>query len=196
MTWNVAHNFPGAKDTYQVPVDYPTVGYDTIIAAWFTDVFTSILAMQESLIGATAIFLLKAGGTMTGDLTFESAMGVNSRGIVFHDTEEELTDALIKLNVDLGGLLISQGDIVFINGGGAAHPQVEFSGVLIRPVQDNSIELGSAGRYWKKIACYLGDFKDDVEVSDKTKGLILKSPNNSRFRLEVSDGGVLSTEAL
>lgn len=49
MTWNVEHNFPVAKDTYEVPVNYPDVGYDTIIAAWFTDIFTSILAIEDAL---------------------------------------------------------------------------------------------------------------------------------------------------
>ena len=36
----------------------------------------------------------------------------------------------------------------------------------------------------------------DIEVSDKTKGIILKSPDGSRFRLEVANDGTLSTEAL
>ena len=36
----------------------------------------------------------------------------------------------------------------------------------------------------------------DIEVTDKTKGIILASPNGSRFRLEVANDGTLSTEAL
>ena len=36
----------------------------------------------------------------------------------------------------------------------------------------------------------------DIEVSDKTKGIIIQSPNGSRFRLEVANDGTLSTEAL
>jgi len=36
----------------------------------------------------------------------------------------------------------------------------------------------------------------DIEVTDNTKGVILKSPNGSRFRLEVANDGTLSTEAL
>lgn len=49
MPWNVEHNFPALKDTYEVPTDYPNVGYDTIIASWFTDVFTSIFAIEDAL---------------------------------------------------------------------------------------------------------------------------------------------------
>jgi len=49
MTWDVVHKFPVEKDTYQVPINYPDTGYDTIIALWFTDVFTSILAIEDAL---------------------------------------------------------------------------------------------------------------------------------------------------
>jgi len=49
MTWDVVHKFPVEKDTYQVPINYPDAGYDTIIALWFTDVFTSILAIEDAL---------------------------------------------------------------------------------------------------------------------------------------------------
>ena len=36
----------------------------------------------------------------------------------------------------------------------------------------------------------------DIEITDTTKGLILKSPDGSRFRLKVDDTGVLSTTEL
>ena len=49
MTWKVEHKFPAEKDIYQIPIDYPTPGHDTIIASWFTDVFTSILAIEDTL---------------------------------------------------------------------------------------------------------------------------------------------------
>lgn len=37
---------------------------------------------------------------------------------------------------------------------------------------------------------------EDIEVTDNSKGLILKSPNGSRFRLKVDNSGVVSTTAL
>ncbi|GAA4198703.1 hypothetical protein GCM10022289_07860 [Pedobacter jeongneungensis] len=37
---------------------------------------------------------------------------------------------------------------------------------------------------------------NDIEVTDLTKGVILKSPNGSRFRITVSDTGTLTTTAL
>jgi hypothetical protein len=36
---------------------------------------------------------------------------------------------------------------------------------------------------------------DDVEITDTTKGYILKSPNGTRYRIKVSDVGVLTTQA-
>jgi len=35
----------------------------------------------------------------------------------------------------------------------------------------------------------------DVEITDTTKGYILKSPNGTRYRIKVSDVGVLTTQA-
>ena len=49
MTWKIEHFFPVKKDTYTIPIDYPTSGYDTIIASWFTDAYTSIFAIMDAL---------------------------------------------------------------------------------------------------------------------------------------------------
>jgi hypothetical protein len=35
----------------------------------------------------------------------------------------------------------------------------------------------------------------DVEITDTTKGYILKSPNGTRYRIKVSDVGVLTTQS-
>lgn len=35
----------------------------------------------------------------------------------------------------------------------------------------------------------------DIEITDTTKGFILKSPDGTRYRLKVANGGALSTEA-
>jgi hypothetical protein len=37
---------------------------------------------------------------------------------------------------------------------------------------------------------------NDIEISDSTKGLILKSPNGSRWRINVGNDGALTTTAL
>lgn len=37
---------------------------------------------------------------------------------------------------------------------------------------------------------------NDVEITDSTKGVILKSPNGTRYRITVNDSGVLTTTAL
>lgn len=174
MTWNVVHNFPASKDTYQVPVDYPTVGYDTIIALWFTDVFTSILANQDALLDLIGKVLLLTGGTMTGDLIIEKEnalfeLATSAEGIAtFRFRHGETITFIIEHNGEEGDIIQWIGDLG-INAPG------------------NTIRLGA-------VAVHIS--LSDIEVLDKTKGLILRSPNNSRFRIEVSDGGVLSTEAL
>ena len=60
------------------------------------------------------------------------------------------------------------------------------------------LRVGSSGGYIDPLkATGTGiDVTGDIEVTDNTKGVILKSPNGSRFRLEVANDGTLSTEAL
>lgn len=174
MTWNVVHNFPGAKDTYQVPVDYPDVGYDTIIASWFTDIFTSILAMQDSLLDLVGKVLLLAGGTMTGNLVIDK------------------TDPVIKFNAAEDG----EASIEFYHGVVATFALLHDGGDCQFNVYTGDLIFTNAGRTIRFNCAALNVGTSDIEVLDKTKGLILRSPNDSRFRLEVSDGGVLSSEAL
>lgn len=174
MTWNVVHNFPTEKDTYQVPIDYPTVGYDTIIASWFTDIFTSIFAMQDSLLDLLENALLKTGGTMAGNLII-SMVGEDGYKIKFSLFETaETSDIWVgstSLRIDLA-------------------PETRF---FLTDKTHGNLMTASFEIFEFEAPV---DFLYDIEVSDKTKGLILRSPNNSRFRLEVSDVGVLSTEAL
>ncbi|MBA7613776.1 hypothetical protein ES703_21032 [subsurface metagenome] len=155
MTWNVVHNFPGAKDAYEVPVDYPDAGYDTIIASWFTDIFTSILAIQEAIIGATSIVLLKAGGTMTGDLVIK------------------------KISPSLK----------IWNFGG-----IEENFIMLRLGDDESPTV-SATEGWPLAINIVFEHHQDIEFAVSAKGIVLKSPGAQRWRIKVSDAGVLSTEA-
>lgn len=39
-------------------------------------------------------------------------------------------------------------------------------------------------------------FQKDIEVTDTTKGLILKAPNGSRWRLTIENDGSLTTTSL
>lgn len=180
MTWNVAHNFPGAKDTYQVPTDYPDVGYDTIIAAWFTDVFTSILAIQEAIIGATSIVLLKVGGTMIGDLIIDKATPVfELNDSAWAAGEGKPTPKIFKVTTDGGDTI----NLSIINEEGSAYiPAMSFHW---DPGEDHYLPAG-----FHEIV----EFGKDIEVKDRTQGLILKSPNGTRYRIKVDDAGALSTE--
>lgn len=218
MTWNVVHNFPGAKDTYQVPVDYPTVGYDTIIATWFTDIFTSILAMQDSLLDLVGKVLLLAGGTMTGDLTLKQDLlwdilsGEFPVKINFYDHDLAMSLGSIGVAVEEGALEIKCYDELRLYDPESDVNYLKIGGGVICPSPLGVVkDLGATGFEFRDLKLsrniIIGGVVDgikislpvwvvDIEVSDKTKGLILKSPNDSRFRLEVSDGGVLSTEAL
>lgn len=196
MTWNVVHNFPGAKDTYEVPVDYPNVGYDTIIASWFTDIFTSILAIEEALIGVTRIVLLRAGDTMLGDLIIGESAELTKKlkiaGFESWETTDLWRDAgIVRLDIPTESAFSivdkTEGTLV-----GFSFEGIDFykeSIFYANASLDTGITIDG-------INLKLPVWAVDIEVSNKTKGLILKSPNDSRFRLEVSDGGVLSTEAL
>lgn len=66
---------------------------------------------------------------------------------------------------------------------------------------DNYINTGNLGVGTATPGAKLdvtGDIRasSDVEVTDATKGIILKSPNGTRWRVTVGDGGVLSTNSL
>ncbi|RLJ80523.1 hypothetical protein [Pedobacter alluvionis] len=37
---------------------------------------------------------------------------------------------------------------------------------------------------------------EGIEITDATRGIVLKSPNGNRWRITVSDSGVLTTAAL
>lgn len=170
MTWNVVHNFPGAKDTYQVPVDYPTVGYDTIIAAWFTDIFTSILAMQDSLLDLVGKVLLLVGGTMTGLLTLDNTGGDEEEVVLqFKDFEGNNT---LQIN-DLGAFNTLT-DYLFAIGG---------------------VAMLSVGEEEASITPKLYA-TNDIEITTVGKGPIIKSPNTTKYRIKVDNAGVLSTEVV
>jgi hypothetical protein len=92
---------------------------------------------------------------------------------------------------------------VVVYAGGTSTPTVIFQPwatlnyVPNSPVQDQYTDLGSTDRYWRDF--YLGRnmySKGDVELTDSTKGVILKSPNGTRFRITVGDDGALTTTAI
>ena len=59
--------------------------------------------------------------------------------------------------------------------------------------EDPSFDLTVNGMISSSNIIYAGD---DIEITDPTKGIILRSPNNSRWRIVVSNTGTLSTIAL
>lgn len=70
-----------------------------------------------------------------------------------------------------------------------------------RPTTDNSHDLGRDDRWWKTVYGYsfIGSnltASGDVEITDSTKGIILKSPDNTRWRVTVNDDGTLSTASI
>jgi hypothetical protein len=58
----------------------------------------------------------------------------------------------------------------------------------LEPLTDNALDIGTTGKQFKK-----GYFANDVEVSDNTKGFIIKSPNGTRYRITVDNAGNLGT---
>lgn len=44
-----AHNFPASKDEHPEYINWPTVGYDVIIALFLHEIFTALDAIQDAL---------------------------------------------------------------------------------------------------------------------------------------------------
>ena len=66
-------------------------------------------------------------------------------------------------------------------------------GYAARGDHANSVALGASVTTTAANQVMVGP--NDIEITSTTKGLVLKSPNGTRYRLQVSDLGVLSTVA-
>ncbi len=49
MVWGWVHNFPVSVDVFTKPIDYPDVGYDTVIADWLQDIFDAVETIEDTL---------------------------------------------------------------------------------------------------------------------------------------------------
>ncbi len=129
------------------------------------------------------------GIDVTGDVAATTVTVGDSTGTNLELYEDSSQNAIIKQR-GTGGLQISG-----VNGSLANDDYAQ----LVTWDADN-VNLswqGASGAGTKLSTTETGiDVTGDIEVTDNTKGVILKSPNGSRFRLEVADDGTLSTEAL
>lgn len=61
---------------------------------------------------------------------------------------------------------------------------------------DTSIDIGTTKYFIYSLSTSPSVLAGDIEITDNTKGFILRSPNNSRFRITVDNAGALATTAL
>lgn len=74
-------------------------------------------------------------------------------------------------------------------------------GTLVTTVGTHTTTLSSLGTTVTGHTTSIGNKADksgtvDIEITDTTKGLILKTPNATRKRIKVADNGDLSTETV
>ncbi|MBA7671120.1 hypothetical protein ES703_79271 [subsurface metagenome] len=138
------------------------------------DLVTSVLAIQEAIIGATSIVLLKAGGTMTGDLQLNKPAGEDIRRIRFYTVSEDLYACDFQTDEEGVKLITRDWDFYLM----------PYNSLLFVASENDA-------RFFKKLYG-----SDDFELSVVGKGYILKSPNTTRYRIKVDNAGALSTEAL
>lgn len=126
------------------------------------------LIASGALVGSTTFETQLAGGgaSQFGTLT-QLLTFIQSAATQFTQSTVFFGNGHLLSLSDDGSALFANGHITFANDGSALFANGVFT-------------ISSTG---------------DVEITDTTKGYILKSPNGTRYRIKVSDVGVLTTQA-
>jgi hypothetical protein len=107
--------------------------------------------------------------------------------VLFEGTAIELQDALIDLFFKAGGAASTtlSDNLTTSTTGTAldAHQGYVLKGLIDTNTTNIATKADKTGT-------------SDIEITDNTKGVILKSPNGTRFRLTVNNDGSLTTTAL
>jgi hypothetical protein len=173
-------------------------------AVSFANVISGVQLNISSAInvGGTNIQLQAADGSATfanGNISFfadgHASFGAGGPIVLNADGSASLASGKLSIQSD-GGLIINGGTISLFAGGtsffGTGNAGIGSDGSAF--FSNNLILLNANGSASFANGVTTVAASGDVEIGDTTQGLILKSPNGTRYRLKVNDGGQLGTE--
>ena len=165
---------------------YPTNNPNWTVKATTWDTGPAVLNTKIQVAGSLTKLLSTNSGAVTITLSNSATASAVANDNLGIGLDGVCTFGLqgVPFTIDAGGNFSR----VSVGGGG----QCTFNG-------DGSFSLGSGG--------FTGDAagnltaisltaSSDLEVTDTTKGVILKSPGGTRYRIKVADDGTLSTETI
>ncbi len=138
---------------------------------------------------------LIASGALIGSTTFETQLAGGGAS-QFGTLTQLLTFIQGNANAFTQDPVTFSGTVnfsvnAFVNPNGAAL----FANGFFRIGADGSLSIGFGPGAFLVSTTGVCTSTQDIEITDTTKGYILKSPNGTRYRIKVSDVGVLTTQA-
>jgi hypothetical protein len=140
--------------------------------------------------GATRMTVAADGNVGIG--TTSPGSGLHVSGALGSNTTTYDSAAALKLTNTAGNSwLLTSGVIGVINGSFSIRQGSTALPALTIAATTNNVGIGTTSP-----ASKLTVTGGDIEVTDSTKGIILKSPNGTRYRVTISDLGILSAASL
>ena len=154
-----------------------------------------ITLVQNSGGGGGGNYLPLSGGTVTGNVTVIGTLSTTlleatSANITYLDIKQyELSGFNSTGNITVVGT-ISASSIVYSNGGNSNQWNSTYT-----TVQTNSAVWNITSYLPLSGGTLTGvvSTNQDIEITDSTKGIILRSPSNLKYRVTVNDAGELAT---
>jgi hypothetical protein len=154
-----------------------------------------VLGVGTGTVGSTAGSLSLTNLTASGNVgigTTSPGSGLHVSGALGSNTTTYDSAAALKLTNTAGNSwLLTSGVIGVINGSFSIRQGSTALPALTIAATTNNVGIGTTSP-----ASKLTVTGGDIEATDSTKGIILKSPNGTRYRVTISDLGILSAASL